>query len=406
VSKDDGGQSRMEEEGGSQQAQDFLNQGHSSLLNQEVQVFSGGEGTILNRAMFAHFEIREELEYEKKQEELYRNINGSAFSKEEKKELYAYVRDHITESLKSGDLSDVKPDQHETDESSVSYDIGGAKLEQTELEGGMFKFSPGEKFTGVLRVERRDDRGELLPDSADIIEYKDGKPVSVIPGPEGKTRVADFGLISREAGISVSRVEEKEGGISVSRASDTEVVDRSLTQESPQQKSSGLFAIEGAHDPLKDHSLVLKEGSRSPQDPEVSLIFKDKIFNMISEAHQNASLKIFAQVFEEHYNKKEGAIVAAGQTRSRVSYTKEQVSALQDAYRSIEGVAKELKISGGSASEEQIKKVENAVERGYAAVIERSVVQEVEVVRSRSLPPPPESSPSVQSAKGNQRGGR
>lgn len=195
---------------------EFYSDSHRRLHRQEIRVFSGGDGTFLNQAMFDHFGISSESTYEEKSKQLRDQIKDDTLEAEKKRELYEVLRNKVDGALKSGHLKDITPDPHPTNEDSVSYKIGESSLDQTELDGGMFKFSPDGKFTGVLRVERRDKDGELIPHSADIIEYKNGKPVSVIPGPEGETRVADFGLIAQQAGISVSKFQET--GVSVSRA--------------------------------------------------------------------------------------------------------------------------------------------------------------------------------------------
>jgi hypothetical protein len=405
-------QRRMESEGGAEQEQGLRTQGHTSLRNREIQVFSGGDGTLLNRAMFAHFNIEEELTYEEKQEQLNRNINDTALAEEDKRGLYDSVRNHIEEAVKSGNLTDVKPEQHETDENSVSYDVGGDKLGQTELDGGMFKFSPEGKFTGVLRVERRDANGELLPNSADIIEYKDGKPVSVIPGPEGETRVADFGLISREAGISVSRVQEKEEGISVSKAVKKEGAEKSLTKDSSEQKSSGLLAIEGAPDSSKSHSLVSKEGNRKPIAPEVMLTFKNDIFAKLSEGHRVVANRVFNKLREESEKKQAGAIVpVGGKTEGHVTADQKEEfeGAAHAAADVIEGAVKELEQSNGELSKELKAKVERGIEGVAVLVLEDSVIKDIQVVNannstSRSPSPTPKVAKS-QSKGSSKKGG-
>lgn len=206
--------------------QEFYNESYKKMQNREIHVYSGGDGTFLNKAMFDYFNLDDELDYTEKEKKLKEQIREDALAEEKKRELYDAVKAKVDGALKAGNLKDVDPVPHDSDENSVSYKVDGHSLDQKDLGDGMFEFSPGGQFTGVLRVERTDSNGELLPDSVDIIEYKNGKPVSVIPGPEGKTRVADFGLLSQQAGISVSRFQDT--GISVSKVKD----------ESPHQSAS------------------------------------------------------------------------------------------------------------------------------------------------------------------------
>jgi|GEM_PF-3805538 len=145
---------------------------------------------------------------------------------EEHKRFYADV---INELSNSDRYPKIQP---KIEQNATKYEHQGGALTQKDAGNGMFKFSPENNFTGVLTVERRDKQGNLLPHSKDIIEYKDGKPVAVIPGPEGESRVADFGAISKAAGVSVSSsvtTQAKSQGIDV--ASNSQRLAASLTIE-------------------------------------------------------------------------------------------------------------------------------------------------------------------------------
>lgn len=338
-----------------EERQEFYSDSHRRLSNQEIQVFSGGGGTLLNRAMFSHFDIDEDLADEEKQKRLNERVNAGPLDDGDRKKLYEAVRGKVEGALKSGNLQDVDPEPHPTDENSVSYKVGEHSLDQTELDGGMFKFSPGGKFTGVLRVERRGSDGELLPDSADIIEYKDGKPVSVIPGPEGETRVADFGLISREAGISVSRA--KETGVSVSKAKD--------------EKKEMSPSISDSHAPdpdalLKAGPLVKREAGGQKFNFKLAMgAFKEDIFPKLSKEHQMASNVIFQSFSRKAPGKGEIVPVSPGKVDKPQSkeWTPEEPEAV-NAMMTIASIVVGMQRKGKTAySAADIQKVGDAIDK-------------------------------------------
>ena len=110
------------------------------------------------------------------------------------------IAEKIGQLINSGEMKPIPPSTSE-DDNTTHYNIGEATLAQTTRDDGTFEFTPIGKFTGILRVQRVDDDGNLIPNSVDIIEYIDGKPELVIPGTVGKTRVAGFGNIEREVEI-------------------------------------------------------------------------------------------------------------------------------------------------------------------------------------------------------------
>ena len=122
-------------------------------------------------------------------------------------EIHDHMKARIEEALNNGDLTKIDPRRDSKNPAVSHYQSDGGSLKQEKQPDGNFKFTPEKDFTGILRVERKGPDGKLMKDSVDIIEYKNGKPISVIPGtPPGVTRVADFKGISREAeGIKVSQ---------------------------------------------------------------------------------------------------------------------------------------------------------------------------------------------------------
>jgi|GEM_PF-3086342 len=123
---------------------------------------------------------------------------------EDKAEIHDIVNRALKEALEKGSMQKIEPSMSQGDPTSCSYEHEGGKLNQKERSDGKFEFAPTEGFSGILRVERQGPDGKLLKDSADIVEYKDGKPIAVIPAKEGETRIANFGKIAREAGIEVT----------------------------------------------------------------------------------------------------------------------------------------------------------------------------------------------------------
>lgn len=126
----------------------------------------------------------------------------------EQQDLHGIVNLALKEALENGFMQKIEPSISKDDPSSCSYEHAGSKLNQKERKDGKFEFAPTESFSGILRVERQDEKGNLIKDSADIVEYKDGKPIAVIPAIEGITRIANFGAIAREAGVEVTTSKE------------------------------------------------------------------------------------------------------------------------------------------------------------------------------------------------------
>jgi hypothetical protein len=120
-------------------------------------------------------------------------------SSEKKENLIIEISQKIQESINSGNLFVIYPQKRGdiTEYESKNQE----KLLQKKISEDSFEFVPTKGFNGVLKVKRRGENGKLLENSVDIIEYKDGKPVLVIPGVEGKCRIAGFGDIERVAGI-------------------------------------------------------------------------------------------------------------------------------------------------------------------------------------------------------------
>ncbi len=149
---------------------------------------------------------RKALEEERKQylEEYFKN-NKVELTDEEKKDLHK----HLNDSLDKEYPAKLSPTKGENGADVFKNSSG--EFHSKMRDDGKYELSTNDtKFSGVVRVPRVDAKGNELND-CDIIEYCDGKPISIVAGREGKTNIHDFDKLlenTKGKGVSVSGVEE------------------------------------------------------------------------------------------------------------------------------------------------------------------------------------------------------
>lgn len=134
------------------------------------------------------------------------------------------LREHLTDALKKEYPNDLQPKE----ENGVDvYENASGKLNCKNRDDGMVELSVPDdsKFSGVVRVPRRDAQGNEL-DDCDMIEYKNGQAVSVVAGRQGQSAVVDFdkilGASKGKGGVQVSSKVEAEAATAGQTMSETE----------------------------------------------------------------------------------------------------------------------------------------------------------------------------------------
>ena len=179
----------------------------------EVFIPTEDKGSFVNKELLIRLSTSSEELSERQLKDILNDPNI-----EQLEMIHDAVNLGLKDALAKGSMKKIEPTVSQGDPNSCSYEHDGGKLNQKERSDGKFEFAPEANFSGILRVERKDKDGNLLKDQADIIEYKDGKPIAVIPAQQGETRIANFGNIARAAGIEVSESKEttQEAGVRVS----------------------------------------------------------------------------------------------------------------------------------------------------------------------------------------------
>ena len=245
--------------------------GYRMLSAGGVQVIGGVNGSVLDRVLTDKWSDVTGTHQETFPVEAEREGRFKRFTPEEQARASTLLNETIEAKIHDGELQDVKPQP--TKGKTTVYEVKGETLTQIERDDDLIDFKQSDKFSGVLRVERVDSNGELIKDSVDIIEYKDGKVVSVVAGTKGETRVANFGLmIERAQGISVAAEPDRLAGVKLSASVEGEKSPTLGHDEVPKEEPKVL--VRGAADaekpqPKKDLSAeAAAEGRRKQEDME------------------------------------------------------------------------------------------------------------------------------------------
>ena len=139
-------------------------------------------------------------------------------SDEEKAEL----RQHLNEQLAQKYPNNIQPQKGENGV-DVFKNASGEFHSKTR-EDGKYELSTNDtNFSGVVRVPRVDAKGNELND-CDIIEYHEGKPVSIVAGREGQTNIHEFDKLlqtnkAENRGVTVaSSLEQQEAPTTATRS--------------------------------------------------------------------------------------------------------------------------------------------------------------------------------------------
>lgn len=180
------------------------------------------------------------------------------------------LNDAIEQKIKDKLLNDIPPQYRDQKQTTAEYKDGkGGLLTQTQRPDGLYDFNTENNFTGTLRVERVDAKGNLLKDSVDIIEYKDGEVVSVVAGPEGNSRIGNFDKLM-EQNIGIKVFTEQESGIKVATTAQEKTDAKSkelnfqdtLDKDTPTEEEEAAIKIQRAFREYK------KEKEKIPTKPE------------------------------------------------------------------------------------------------------------------------------------------
>jgi hypothetical protein len=192
----------------------------------------------LTKMGIQHASERKALEEERRKylEEYFKN-NKVELTDEEKKELHQ----HLNQSLDKEYPAKLAPTKGDNGV-DVFKNSSGEFHSKTRDDGKYELSTNGTNFSGVVRVPRVDSKGNELA-SSDIIEYKDGKPISIVAGHGGQTNIHDFDKLlenTKGKGVSVSGVEEDRGAAAAAPARERPTPafrdeDRRAAQERPRQ---------------------------------------------------------------------------------------------------------------------------------------------------------------------------
>jgi hypothetical protein len=178
----------------------FGNEGKSTIVLSTIREFAKSQS----------IDTEKEDEFAK----LFETEKGKSFNKHAEA-INKEVNKAIDDKIEDKTLTNLSPSQ--PDAKTTTYNHKKSSLTQTGNDEDGYKFNTKGDFSGVLRVQRIMENGELSEDNVDVVEYENGKPIAVSMAKEGKCRIADIGLIEREvgrnAGISVST--EKQTGVQV-----------------------------------------------------------------------------------------------------------------------------------------------------------------------------------------------
>lgn len=165
---------------------------------------SASPGDDLTKMGIQSSSERKALEEERRQYlEEYFKTNKVELTDEEKKKLHQ----HLNESLDKEYPAKLAPTKA-ANGADVFKNSTGEFHTKTRDDGKYELSTEGTKFSGVVRVPRVDAKGNEMS-SCDIIEYQDGKAVSVVAGHGGQTNIHDFDKLlenTKGKGVSVSSV--------------------------------------------------------------------------------------------------------------------------------------------------------------------------------------------------------
>jgi hypothetical protein len=225
-----------------------LERGQQSLNREEfygeVKVFTvpGGKNGYLDKIIQDHFEG----DYQ----------GNIKLNKEEYQTFSSGIHERMSNDFQNGVLKVVEPVP--VNQKISQYNIKGKTLEEIENADGTINFKAEEGLNGVVRVQRRDQKGELIA-AYDTIEYQDGKVSRLIVGGEGLSRLGDIGL-PKERGVIVAgemSPEEQARFASMSTSRDSERTSRDPLP--PQQ-----------HLPVDTHLHASRDQERSGFNPSRS----------------------------------------------------------------------------------------------------------------------------------------
>lgn len=96
-------------------------------------------------------------------------------------------------------LDKIEPKQSKTENGITSTLYGEENLGvvMTKNSEGLLDFENKGSFTGIVTIQRKDEQGNLITDSHDVIAYDNGKVVAFIEGEKGETRLAAIDKFKR-----------------------------------------------------------------------------------------------------------------------------------------------------------------------------------------------------------------
>ena len=179
-----------------------------------------GENTIV-LSTIREFAKSQSIDTEKEEDfaKLF-NTEKESFVNKHAEAINKEVNKVIEEKIEDKTLTNLSPSSQANGETST-YEHKEASLTQTGNDKDGYEFNTQGNFSGILRVQRRMDNGELSEDNVDVVEYKNGKPIAVSLAKEGKGRIANIGPIKREV--------ERNAGIYVSTKKQTDTQEMSLS---------------------------------------------------------------------------------------------------------------------------------------------------------------------------------
>ena len=115
-------------------------------------------------------------------------------------ELNSHLLNNFQKVSKSKSSNAVTPSTQNIGDDKTKYTLSGKHLFTTKkTQEGAFKLIPSKNFTGTLIVHRKDKNGKLIKNQADIIVFKNGKPVKISTPKTGKSMVANLEGLKKEA---------------------------------------------------------------------------------------------------------------------------------------------------------------------------------------------------------------
>jgi hypothetical protein len=207
--------------------------------------------------------------------ENYFRENQVTLTDQEKAEL----RQHLEKAL-----AEEYPNSLQSQKGENGADVfknSSGELHSKVRDDGKYELSTnGSKFSGVVRVPRVDASGKEL-DDCDIIEYHEGRPISIVAGREGKTNVHDFDKLlqtSKSRGVTVASAEEEEPA--TPRHDPALATPRQPQQQQQQQAAATLaqkhYADYHASKAEQENDISTLSAQRVSQEKDLEAQFKSR----------------------------------------------------------------------------------------------------------------------------------